>query len=1376
MHTEDNYYVKGSKHTSRSVVHFAATGKNNNGPTTTTTTTGGTRIGKRNSPERCHEVVGTRRWVESDRVSIGIEIERYDDDDEDSRENYDTERDWIVSKLHSYIHNLKQQKTTTHGSFSSSEISNSNNKEKKKVIHKEFGKPSNVKAARSLFHFLSNYSIQEGSSLYKNDEGDYDDLIGLLEQCVTQAIRRAGEAKDYKLILGLVDASIHFATTSTAADDDDDDSASSSSSDNSKKFPPLLTPRIFGEAIESLAQRTDANVAKIKSVWSKVAFIDQQQELQNMKFPSYLTGPPTAYELNMYLKALGTRGKMTACIEAFKQHTTPTPSTHPSSTTSSSSISIPIKIHPDAYTASLLFSLLTERISEDQKAVSDPSRPNDVGAHGSDVTSNVFSSKLRAILPWSTCWQWNVAIDIVDALQDQKQTRFQWNNHAYSSLLSLQSKAQDVFGHDGRGHNNGPQLTMAILDEMLQQNVKPDVVTCTLAMKSLGECVTENSGRGGGDHPVSLADSTSIKNNLAVDFLQKMKSDPRLPNPNTYTYTAAISACARHEDYVTAMKILEEMRSGTIHISSKIGDSGETNEFHSSSPPNTWTYNSVLASFGGPRRLNQYDATGVRSRQQRRKHQMKKKQQHIEQALMLLDQMKTDCSRYQLETSPDTVTYNTILGMGPVSSTPSNTSVEDSFVLSLIDEMTATGIARDEYTFRNSILSSASSSEVLKVIQRCLTDEGMLSDRSVTSILNTGLSTLSARRDFASFKAVLSQMKEINLQLNDETLVSLVQILSKCGHSSKLESLLIALGLAQSPSVEPDYSSEEIMQLIGLPLLSGSISSLFSVSDMRHLYTKTIESCLASRNFEEARRILSLMRENGHQPNFDCLQTFASAYAQSCLVNAPKFDHNEKYDDELIHAQNRASNAYKIIMAMNGQRPSIKVISKAVKACARTGEWDKARSLLKTLHNEVIRMKDDGAEWDLQTVQGIQATHGYILRQCEAQGNVTSALWFANNIQYFGKSMSQEREQFDQTITSSFPEYHFDHQEGLFLSTRNLTEVPEVAAQNWRWGMKFNDWISIIKTVSNAGYWRIAVTSLQQLRYYMESTKFDTVSEEDEDEMFNLLNQKYKQLVPAFVATVKCLEREGQYAWAVRVVSDWMEWSGRKPRADAVLSTIRALASNGLGDEIKVLLSRCTSNDLVYVPHKKGIRYEQMVYIGAMNALHMNGLYDAADEVYITAVTSSTLTFDLSSEDGQFVLDLHGLNVALAHSAVRVALRKNAAALESEEDEKKNKDMLIVTGRGKNSAFRLRPILRPQVQSMLTEEFYPSLNSLTVPGNTGCLVVPWQDIRAWQNYQQEQKGARMMELASLLAGGSRNRLGRLVSLMKTKSDDQKPDA
>jgi hypothetical protein len=241
----------------------------------------------------------------------------------------------------------------------------------------------------------------------------------------------------------------------------------------------------------------------------------------------------------------------------------------------------------------------------------------------------------------------------------------------------------------------------------------------------------------------------------------------------------------------------------------------------------------------------------------------------------------------------------------------------------------------------------------------------------------------------------------------------------------------------------------------------------------------------------------------------------------------------------------------------------------------------------------------------------------------------------------------------------------------------------------------------------------------------------------------------------------------------MRVVSDWIEWSGRKPRADAVLSAFRVLAAHGLGDEIKELILKCTQ-DLVHVTHKKESGYEDTLYIGAINALHIHGLYDSADEVYITAVTDSILPFDLSSIDGQFVLDLHGLNVPLAHSAVRVALRKCATALEAVNDNSSNQDLLIITGRGKNSAVSLRPILRPQVQNMLTEEFYPSLNSYSVPGNTGCLAVPWQDVLAWQSYQQEQKGIRMLELASLLKEvSSPKRLGLLIALMKETGGSDK---
>jgi hypothetical protein len=75
---------------------------------------------------------------------------------------------------------------------------------------------------------------------------------------------------------------------------------------------------------------------------------------------------------------------------------------------------------------------------------------------------------------------------------------------------------------------------------------------------------------------------------------------------------------------------------------------------------------------------------------------------------------------------------------------------------------------------------------------------------------------------------------------------------------------------------------------------------------------------------------------------------------------------------------------------------------------------------------------------------------------------------------------------------------------------------------------------------------------------------------------------------------------------------------------------------------------------------------------------------------------------------------------------------------------------------------------------MLTEEFYPSLNSYSVPGNTGCLAVPWQDVLAWQSYQQEQKGIRMLELASLLKEvSSPKRLGLLIALMKETGGSDK---
>jgi len=229
-----------------------------------------------------------------------------------------------------------------------------------------------------------------------------------------------------------------------------------------------------------------------------------------------------------------------------------------------------------------------------------------------------------------------------------------------------------------------------------------------------------------------------------------------------------------------------------------------------------------------------------------------------------------------------------------------------------------------------------------------------------------------------------------------------------------------------------------------------------------------------------------------------------------------------------------------------------------------------------------------------------------------------------------------------------------------------------------------------------------------------------------------------------------------------RVIEDWIEWSGRKPRLEAVLSAIRVLSSEGCIEEIRSLIDACLQTNLTSSITKNDVAYEKMIYIGAVTSLHNNGLYDFADEMFMSGVQDGFLSFHFIRENGQFVLDLHGLNVALAHSVVRIAMRQQAVTLAEEVIQS---NMMIITGKGCNSELHLRPILRPEVQRMLLEEFYPPLNTMSVPGNMGALIILAQDIEAWQEHQQQQKGVRMLELASLLRNLSpQERLKKTIAL------------
>jgi hypothetical protein len=190
--------------------------------------------------------------------------------------------------------------------------------------------------------------------------------------------------------------------------------------------------------------------------------------------------------------------------------------------------------------------------------------------------------------------------------------------------------------------------------------------------------------------------------------------------------------------------------------------------------------------------------------------------------------------------------------------------------------------------------------------------------------------------------------------------------------------------------------------------------------------------------------------------------------------------------------------------------------------------------------------------------------------------------------------------------------------------------------------------------------------------------------------------------------------------------------------------------------------------------------YEKAVYTESINALHKNGLYIEADQMYSDGVANGHLPCAVINgiDQKQLRLDLHGMSAAVAHAAVRVSLQKEVMVSQSSfggRNIRRARDVLIITGRGRRSGERFRPVLRPEVQRMLTEEFYPPLGSRTPrSGNLGALLVPGEDIEGWLSHQQKQKDERLLLVADVLRDiSSGNRLERAL-LRKFKTDDTDP--
>jgi len=429
--------------------------------------------------------------------------------------------------------------------------------------------------------------------------------------------------------------------------------------------------------------------------------------------------------------------------------------------------------------------------------------------------------------------------------------------------------------------------------------------------------------------------------------------------------------------------------------------------------------------------------------------------------------------------------------------------------------------------------------------------------------------------------------------------------------------------------------------------------------------------------------------------------------------------------------------------------------------------------------------------------------HRSLMKFCAKGGNITPALNFADDIQFLASRIRQHAKLFRGLSKNEELESGW-----ITLSSRLLmdTPTPENAPEtdfsdggalstviDRPIGLTGQDWKLILIAASRGGHWKVCVGTLPFIRPYVKEThpKYARESLNLSDRRsssrpsLERLSRKYNRIARALTAAVLCFESRSQYAWAIRAIDDWIEWSGRRPRKEAVTSACRILAKRYRGQEVINLVTKVINIPSVETTtgecdnptdEATNYTYEKAVYTESINALHKSGLYEEADQLYAQGAAAGHLPWAImqSEDDSQLKLDLHGMSAAVAHSAVRVSLQKET--MNGEQNEL-GRDVIIVTGRGRRSGERFRPILRPEVQRMLTEEFYPPISTSSLPGNMGALIVPKQDINAWLNHQRQQKGERILFVADILRDlttGSRleRALRKRITKAPTSADNQ----
>ena len=216
-------------------------------------------------------------------------------------------------------------------------------------------------------------------------------------------------------------------------------------------------------------------------------------------------------------------------------------------------------------------------------------------------------------------------------------------------------------------------------------------------------------------------------------------------------------------------------------------------------------------------------------------------------------------------------------------------------------------------------------------------------------------------------------------------------------------------------------------------------------------------------------------------------------------------------------------------------------------------------------------------------------------------------------------------------------------------------------------------------------------------------------------------------------------------AAATSALAAEMQRQGLEPNVFTFINLVRACAVAGCPDRALAIVDPAFPWDF---------------YSAAITIFHQYGCFPQADALYAAAVRHARAPVDPTRQlEEEGLLDLHGLSAPVAAAAVRHAL-KRVRARWRREGPGVVQDIVLVSGVGKGSLVPFSPTLRPLVQDLLVEQYYPPIDSTTVPGNAGRVVVSRASLLAWLEAGEEGLGAAAPAAAGGGSGGGGGGKGR----------------